>query len=87
MTRSDSGTHTTIFVEGKILAPWIPEIRAALALIPPGQARRIDLAGVTLVDREGAELLEALRRDGIEIASCSGFVAELIGRHARSGLR
>ncbi len=84
MTRTESGPATTIFIEGKILGPWVPEIRAAIAAIPNGQSRRIDLAGVKYVDSAGAELLTTLRRDGLEIASCSQFVADLLERYARN---
>jgi anti-anti-sigma regulatory factor len=87
MTRAESGRVTTILVEGKILAPWIPEIRAAIAAIPRGHRYRIDVARVTFVDSAGAELLATLQRDGIEIASCSQFIAELVQRAARNALR
>lgn len=86
MTRTESGQVTTIFLEGKILGPWVPEIRAAVAAIRSGQTRRIDLAGVTFVDLAGAELLSALHRDGVEVASCSPFVEELMRHSARNAL-
>jgi anti-anti-sigma regulatory factor len=84
MTRTQSGPATIIFVEGKILGPWVDEVRSAVAAVPDGQARRLDLTGVTFVDAAGAELLAALRRDGVEIASCSHFVADLLERYARN---
>jgi ABC-type transporter Mla MlaB component len=84
MTRADTGRVTTIIVEGKILGPWIAEVRAAIAAIPDGQQRRIDVARVTFVDSAGAELLATLQRDGIEVASCSQFIAELMKLAARN---
>jgi len=86
MTRTESGPTTTLFIEGKILAPWISEICSALAAIPSGQTRRIDLAGVTFVDLAGARLLAKLRREGVDVASCSPFVAELLRRYAHNAL-
>jgi hypothetical protein len=84
MTRTESGPATTIFIEGKILGPWVPEIVAAIAAIPEGHRRRIDLAGVTFVDHAGIELVAMLRRDGVEVASCSEFIAGLLERRARN---
>ena len=84
ITRAELGPVTTIFLEGKILGPWVSEISAVIATIPKGHARRIDLAGVTFVDPPGAELVEALRRDGVEIASCPQFIAGLLERYARN---
>lgn len=87
ITRAESGRVTTLVVEGRILAPWISEVRAAIAAIPRGHSYRIDVAGVTFVDSAGAELLATLQHDGIEIASCSPFIADLIQRAARNTLR
>jgi ABC-type transporter Mla MlaB component len=86
MTRTDAGPTTTIFVEGKILGPWIPEIHSAIKAIPDGQTRRLDLAGVTFVDAAGAQLLSSLQQNGIEIASCSHFISDLLDRYARNPL-
>jgi anti-anti-sigma regulatory factor len=87
MTHAESGRVTTIFVEGKILAPWVPEVHAAIAAIPSGRQYRLDVAGVTFVDSAGARLLATLQRDGVEIASCSQFIAGLMKRAARNALR
>ena len=37
------------------------------------------LAAVTYVDAAGAQLLRDLRRDGVEIVGCVGYVRELLG--------
>jgi len=87
MTRTDAGPATIILVEGKILGPWVDEIRSAIQGIPAGRLRRLDLAGVTFVDAAGAQLLASLREDGIEITSSSHFIADLLERYARNPLR
>jgi anti-anti-sigma regulatory factor len=84
ITHARTGTTTTLVLEGAILGPWVAEIRASLAAIPRRRKPRIDLAGVTFVDAEGADLLAALRRDGIQIVSPSPFVDELLSLHARN---
>ena len=87
MTRTETGPVTTIYVEGKILGPWVAEIRSALQEIPSHHARRLDLAGVTFVDAAGAELLALLRKDGVDVSSSSHFIADLLERYARNPLR
>ena len=87
MTRAETGPMTTIFVEGKILGPWLAEIRSAIQDIPSGRARRLDLAGVTFVDAAGAELLALLRQDGVQLTSSSHFIADLLERYARNPSR
>lgn len=84
ITDTRTGTTTTLVLEGSILGPWVAEIRTALAAIPRRRKRRIDLAAVTFVDAEGADLLAALRRDGVQIVSPSPFVDELLSLHARN---
>lgn len=66
----------TLRLEGKLLEPWVPEV---LELCRPLAGRgRLDLAGITFVDRAGAILLQNLIRQGLTISACSGFVAELL---------
>ena len=84
MTQTKLGRTTTVFAEGKILGAWVPEVRSAIDAIPDGHARKLDLGGVTFVDAEGAELISMLRRDGIEIVSCSHFLADLLDRYHRN---
>jgi hypothetical protein len=69
----------TFKLEGKVLAPWLDELRRICAQ-PPNGSRRIslDLAGVTFVDAAAAELMRELIRQGIAVTRCSGFVAELL---------
>jgi len=77
LTGADSAQ--TIKLEGKLLGPWVEEVREACA---PAMARsgrtRLDLAAVTFVDTAGVGLLRELIRQGVEIAACSGYVAALL---------
>ena len=76
-SRNDSAI--TFKLEGKVLAPWLDELRG-ICTQPSNRPRRIhlDLAAVTFVDTAGAELMRELIRQGITINRCSGFVAELL---------
>ena len=82
------GTHLTqtIRLEGKLLWPWVDEVRKACASStdPAGRAS-LDLSALTFVDAAGEELLRKLIGQGIEVVACSSYVAELL--RARAGVR
>ena len=74
-----AGSAQTIQLEGKLLGPWLDEVREACAGAMARSGRtRLDLAAVTFVDTAGVALLRELIRHGVEIAACSGYVAELL---------
>jgi hypothetical protein len=78
---SHEGGRLTIKLEGEILAPWLGTVRDACGTVGPWAGRlRLDLAAVTYADAAGTQLLRDLMREGIEIAACSGFLAELLHR-------
>jgi hypothetical protein len=70
---------TTLKLEGKVLAPWVDELRR-LCTETPRQLTQIhlDLDAVTFLDESGAELMRELVRQGITIARCSEFIAHLL---------
>ena len=71
-------TPAVVKLEGKLLAPWIEELRQACRGFDSRQAMELDLTDVTYVDAAGSELLKELMRHGIKIHGCSRFVAELL---------
>jgi hypothetical protein len=73
------GRVLTIKLEGEILAPWVSAVRDACTQRgrPPGRLR-LDVAAVTYADDAGTQLLRDFMREGIEIAACSSFLAELL---------
>src|SRR5262249_860208 len=74
-----AGSAPILKLEGELLEPWVDEVRQACADPAAGASRtRLDLSAVTFVDAAGGELLRDLIRQGIEIAACSSFVAELL---------
>jgi hypothetical protein len=66
-------------LEGKLLHDWIDEVRRLFLDVDEGSFPGLDLSGLTFADREGADLLLQLLRQGVRIESCSPFVAELLG--------
>lgn len=81
MSQSESSGIVTIHLEGKLLAPWVEELRAMVEENAGGRQLRLDLAAMTYVDAAGAELLTGLRSRGVEIVASSAFVAELLEAH------
>ena len=76
---SRKGRVLTIKLEGEILAPWVAAVREAYKQRDRRPERlRLDLTAVTYADAAGTQLLRDLIRDGIEIAGCSSFIAELL---------
>ena len=74
----------TIKLEGKLLEPFVETVREACEKWQSRAERvRLDLAAVSYVDAAGVRLLRELMRAGIQIAACSGFVAELL-RHVEA---
>ena len=68
-------------LEGKLLEPWVEEVRQACAASARGTDHlSLDLAAVTFVDAAGARLLRELLQQGIALVACSGFVAALLER-------
>lgn len=76
----DRGT-VTLHLEGKLLAPWLDELRSAIADTSDGRVGRMNLADVSFIDAAGAKLLARMRRDGVSIDGCSAFVAGLLKVH------
>jgi hypothetical protein len=65
-------------LEGKLLAPWVDEVRGLFDEEVTNSPLGLDLSGLTYVDRPGTELLGQLLRQGIRIEACSPFIAELL---------
>lgn len=74
---------TVIALEGKLTGPWLPELLATVTAARGSGTVRLNLAGLSFVDQDGAEALRKLRADGIECTAASNFVAELLATPAR----
>jgi anti-anti-sigma regulatory factor len=76
-----AGTHPTptIKLEGKLLEPWVDEVRQACAAgTESSSSISLDLSALAFVDAAGEGLLRDLIGQGIEVVACSGYVAELL---------
>jgi hypothetical protein len=76
-----ASTHRTqtIKLEGKLLGPWVDEVRqACLAGMDPCSRINLDLSALIFVDAAGERLLRDLIARGIQVVACSSYVAELL---------
>ncbi|MGO9467199.1 MAG: hypothetical protein ACLQVF_23910 [Isosphaeraceae bacterium] len=82
IARVDGGTSesiVTLRLEGKLLGPWVGELRRACGeLHVPPAGLSLNLSAVTFIDAAGVELLGALMSRGATIDGCKGFIAELL---------
>jgi ABC-type transporter Mla MlaB component len=81
--RNDSAV--TFKLEGKVLAPWLEELRRVCAQsLQRSTQVRLDLDAVTFADAAGVALLHELIGEGVILSQCSGFVAELLHLDGKS---
>jgi hypothetical protein len=76
-----AGVHPirTIKIEGKLLGPWVDEVRTACTVSTDWSCPiSLDLSTLTFVDAAGERLLRDLIDRGVEVVACSGYVAELL---------
>jgi len=75
-----SGATKTLKLEGRLLGPWVEEVRRACAGSVLASPLSLDLSGLVFADADGERLLKDLLRDGVAISGCSGFVETLLQR-------
>ena len=70
---------TTLRVEGRVVAEWVPvlERECWLALQEHGHVQ-LDLSAVTFVDGRGVAALRRLGAKDLEIINCPEFIGELL---------
>jgi ABC-type transporter Mla MlaB component len=73
----DADQAPTLKLEGKLKGLWVEELRDTCRELQP-ERMRLDLSALTFVDAAGAKLLGDLIRQGAQLISWSGYVAELL---------
>jgi anti-anti-sigma regulatory factor len=78
ITRSESGDGVVLFLEGKLLEPWVGELCAAIGSAGSTTPLVLDLAALRFADSVGALLLATLQRRGVVLREPSAFIAALV---------
>jgi hypothetical protein len=76
-----SGPQVVLRLEGRVIGPWVPELRRACETVlgRPDARLTLDLHGVTFLDAEGVALVRRLLargRNGVATINGSPFVTE-----------
>jgi len=70
-------TGTALTLEGRLIGPWVDELRRSCELIlATGASLTLDLSEVAFVERRGVRLLQNLVDGGVTVANCPAFVCE-----------
>ena len=69
---------SVLLLEGKLLEPWVGELRDAVATLSAKTPVEIDLSGLSYADPAGALLLATLARAGALLKAPSPLVKALL---------
>ncbi len=61
--QENSGTRVCLWLEGRLIGPWVEELEAAVRAI--SLAVSLDLSGIHFVDARGLRLLHRLVGEGV----------------------
>ncbi len=78
ITHRGSVTLATIDLEGKLVGPWIDELRSVVAAVRVKDAVCLNLQHLSFADAAGLDLLRAFRRDGIHLVGASPLIEGLL---------
>ena len=79
ITQNHDGTRVVLKLEGKLVGPWVDELRRVLeSESHSAELLSLDANGLSFVDLDGERLLREWLQRGAELASPMGFVGELL---------
>jgi anti-anti-sigma regulatory factor len=82
----DSGTETTLHVEGRIVSDWVSVLQeeCSRVLQESGRRLRLDLGAVTFIDLRGVLALRRFTTEGVAIVNAQAFIDALIRGDGKS---
>ena len=78
ITQTDSVTLATLSLDGKLLGPWVEELRVVIAAARARGAVCLNLTNLRFADAAGIALLSDVRRDGVPLAGASPLIEGLL---------
>jgi hypothetical protein len=82
----ESSRHRRLVVEGKLIAPWAGELKAACQrAVAELRGRRIIvyISSLTTIDHDGEDVLLELMNDGVAVRGCGLFTKQILKQLAR----
>ncbi len=83
----DTRHKRTLVVEGKLMAPWVNELRTSWKDAfrnLNGRKLVIDVGSLTVISREGEDALLGLMKDGAKFACCGVLTRYVLKRLSRN---
>jgi anti-anti-sigma regulatory factor len=82
----DSGSETTLHVEGRIVSEWVSVLQEECSrlLQESGRRLRLDLGAVTFIDLRGVLALRRLTTKGVAIVNSQAFIDALLKSDGKS---
>jgi len=76
----ESGTETTLHVEGRIVSEWVGVLQEECWRVLQQSSRRLrlDLGAVTFIDPRGLLALRWLTTDGVALVNSPAFIDALL---------
>ena len=84
ITQTDSLTLTTFSLDGKLLGPWVDELRQVIASVRAKDAVRLNLEHLRYADAAGIELLRIVRSAGVQLVGVSPLMEGLLATRQES---
>ena len=82
--REMTGRGAVLRVEGRVIGPWVEELRRACeGILGEGGRLTLDLSAVSFIDNDGIVLFQSLDGRQVGVVNCSPFVAEQLRRVLR----
>jgi len=85
----DTPSQRRLVVEGKLISPWMTELRTAYDQAKAdleGRDLVVDLKNLTIISQEGEDLVTELMNEGVKF-QCCGLFARLLLRQLAERVR
>lgn len=81
INKSRTLTLATVDLDGKLVGPWVDEVRTTIATLLREQAVCLNLQHLSFADDAGLSLLRTLCHDGILLVGASPLIDGLLKLH------
>ena len=81
ITIAETPTEQKWTVEGRLVHPWISELKSTWIRTKTARRERkcvVDLTGVTFIDRSGEKALARLSREGAELIAAGCYIRHVV---------
>ena len=78
ITHSGYTRVRTLDLDGKLVGPWVDELRRIVGAPNSGDTLCLNLQQLTFADADGLALLRELRHDGVQLAGALPLIESLL---------